>query len=243
MASCGALGLVILQGVLGGARVVFDQRLVAMLHGCVGPLFFAYLAGLVVVTSRCSETSPAIDSPPGRRLLRAAWTTAGLAYAQLILGAIVRHVPVAAAAGLFRAALLLHLLLALALLGHVVVLPLKARRVPADARGLMALSLLVPALVGVQVLLGLGSYVAKYAFPAWLGDYGFAAGYIVQEKSLFQSLMTTAHVANGSLILFLTVMLAVRSTRRFALRRSATLPARQADSDSLTACQVVGRAA
>jgi len=50
-AAFGALALVIFQGLLGGARVLFDARLVAMLHGCVGPLFFAYLAGLVVVTS------------------------------------------------------------------------------------------------------------------------------------------------------------------------------------------------
>ena len=49
---CGALGLVMFQGVLGGLGSLFDERLVAMLHGCVGPLFFAYLAGLVVVTSR-----------------------------------------------------------------------------------------------------------------------------------------------------------------------------------------------
>jgi cytochrome c oxidase assembly protein subunit 15 len=248
LAAWGALGLVILQGALGGARVLFDERLVAMLHGCVGPLFFAYMAALVVATSRWSAMSPSLDSAAGRRLLRAAWTTAGLAYGQLILGAVVRHVPVAAAPGLFRAALLLHILLAVALLGHVVVLPLKSRRLPAGARGLMSLCLVVPALVGVQLLLGLVTYVAKYAFPAWLGDYGFAAGYIVQEKSLSQSLITTAHVANGSLILFLTVMLAVRSTRLFALRRSATLPARQAGSDSLTtcqvaSCQVVGRAA
>jgi len=240
VAACGALGLVIVQGALGGARVLFDERLVAMLHGCVGPLFFAYLAALVVATSRWWQTTPSIDSPAGRRLLRSAWTTAGLAYAQLILGAVVRHVPIAAAPGLFRAALLMHLLLAVALLGHVAMLPLKARRLPAPARGLMSLSLLVPALVTLQLLLGLGTYVAKYAFPAWLGGYSFAAGYIVLEKSLSQSLITTAHVANGSLILFLTVMLAVRSTRLFASRRLAAWPARQPGNDSLTACQIAG---
>jgi cytochrome c oxidase assembly protein subunit 15 len=171
-----------------------------------------------------------------------------LEHAHRLLGAVVRHVPVAAAPGLFRAALVLYILLAIALLGHVVALPLKTRRLPADARGLMSLGVLVPALVGVQLLLGLGTYVAKYAFPAWLGGYGFAAGYIVQEKSLSQSLITTAHVANGSLILFLTVMLAVRSTRLFASRRSAALPARQTGKGSLTtcqsaSCQVGGRAA
>src|SRR5262245_42565597 len=47
LAALGALALVIFQGALGGARVLLDERLVAMLHGCVGPLFFAYVGALV----------------------------------------------------------------------------------------------------------------------------------------------------------------------------------------------------
>src|SRR5688572_8610356 len=46
--SLGALGLVIFQGALGGARVLFDERMLALVHACVGPLFFAYLAVLAV---------------------------------------------------------------------------------------------------------------------------------------------------------------------------------------------------
>jgi hypothetical protein len=69
--------------------------------------------------------------------------------------------------------------------------------------------------MAVQLLLGVATYVAKYAFPVWLGEFSFAANFVVQEKSLTQSLITTAHVANGSLILFVAVMLALRSTRFF----------------------------
>src|SRR5262245_12166374 len=87
-ASIGALALVIFQGLLGGARVVFDARLVAMIHGCVGPLFFAYLAGLVVVTSSWWASAPDLSAPSGARLVRAAWTTAAIVYLQLVLGAI-----------------------------------------------------------------------------------------------------------------------------------------------------------
>src|SRR5436190_10251632 len=47
-----ALGLVIFQGVLGGLRVLLDERTLAMLHGCTGPLFFALTVALVVFTSR-----------------------------------------------------------------------------------------------------------------------------------------------------------------------------------------------
>src|SRR5689334_24375495 len=35
----GALALVLAQGVLGGGRVLFDARHIALIHGCVGPLF------------------------------------------------------------------------------------------------------------------------------------------------------------------------------------------------------------
>ena len=40
-----ALAAVILQGVLGGLRVVLDERTLAMIHGCVGPAFFALCRG------------------------------------------------------------------------------------------------------------------------------------------------------------------------------------------------------
>ncbi|MDP1559837.1 MAG: hypothetical protein Q8M16_00385, partial [Pirellulaceae bacterium] len=48
----GALTLVILQGVMGGVRVLNVDREIARIHGCLGPAFFAYLLGLTVVTSR-----------------------------------------------------------------------------------------------------------------------------------------------------------------------------------------------
>src|SRR4051812_35342650 len=64
-AACGALALVILQGLLGGMRVLLDQRLVAMIHACVGPLFFAYLAAVIVATSRWWPSAPNFELPAG----------------------------------------------------------------------------------------------------------------------------------------------------------------------------------
>ena len=46
------LGLVIVQGLLGGARVLLDERFIAKIHGCLGPAFFATVVGFCVVTSR-----------------------------------------------------------------------------------------------------------------------------------------------------------------------------------------------
>jgi cytochrome c oxidase assembly protein subunit 15 len=231
-----ALLLVILQGVLGGVRVLFDERLIALLHGCVSPLFFAYLAALVVVTSRwwqensgwlgSSAASPRPtgvelrSTPATRGLVSAAWTTAGMAYLQLVLGAVVRHVPLSASPQVFRAALLLHLVLAAAL---TIQIGITAWQVwsARSASGLFAPATWLPALLAVQVLLGLATYVAKYSWPDWLGDYQFAAAYVVQERSLGQALVTTGHVAGGSLIVFVSVVLAMRSLRLVGWAKAA----------------------
>src|SRR4051794_2993548 len=214
-ASFGALALVILQGALGGARVIFDERLIAMIHGCVGPLFFAYLGGLVVATSPWWESAGALDSSSGQKMVRLTWITAALVYGQLVVGAMLRHVPLVSAPIVFPTALIFHLLVAAILAIQSLRPLLETRRLPQQTFGLTMLSVILPTLVAIQLLLGAATYVAKYAFPIWLDQFSFAANYVVQEKSLAQSLITTAHVANGSLILFMSVMLAMRSTRLF----------------------------
>ena len=205
----GALILVIVQGALGGARVLMDERLVAMLHACVGPLFFAYLAVLVVNTSR-QGIMPAEEARTSA-LTRTAWAAVGLIYIQLVLGAVLRHMPLDASTQLFRAALVLHLAVA-------AFLPLQLGLVAWQAwktgdGELARPGMALPILVMLQITLGLGTYVAKYSWPAWLGDYQFAANFVVQEKSLVQSLITTAHVATGSLLLFASALLAMRAQR------------------------------
>jgi cytochrome c oxidase assembly protein subunit 15 len=218
MAALGALALVIFQGVLGGARVLLDARLVALLHGCVGPLFFAYLAALVIATSRWWQ-SVSLDSTENTHLVRATWITVALAYGQLVLGAIVRHVPLVASPQVFRLALLFHLVAAAALIVQMMLVAVQAYRADAKHSGLRTPAIALPLLLLVQIALGIGTYVAKYSWPAWLGNYQFAAAFVIQERSLGQALVTTAHVANGSLILFVSVVLAVRATRIFGLVR------------------------
>lgn len=235
-AALSALGLVILQGVLGGARVLSDDRLLALLHGCVGPLFFANLAVLIVCTSPWWSQSAPVASPAGSRLVRSAWIAAVLAYGQLVLGAIVRHVPLTASPALFRFALLLHLLVAGVLVVQLTVVGFQAWRMGSQQRSLALPGLALPLLVLVQVALGVATYVAKYSWPAWMGDYQFAAAYVVQEKSLMQSLLTTAHVANGSLILFVSVLLATRASRFFLPQgQVARLPLNLRTNDKLVA--------
>lgn len=213
--AAGALLLVIFQGVLGGARVLLDERLVALVHGCVGPLFFAYLAALIVVTSRwwSEAESPSLEPARFRSLVAGTWFVAALAFGQLALGAVLRHLPLTAPSGVFRAALLLHLIVAGVLAVQVGIACWRVGSVRRATRGLSLPVIGLPLLIAVQLCLGGATYVAKYSFPSWLAELPFAAGHVVQEKSLWQSLTITAHVATGSLILFCAVLLATRVAR------------------------------
>jgi cytochrome c oxidase assembly protein subunit 15 len=213
LAAIGGLALVMVQGVLGGARVLMDERMVALIHACLGPLFFAYLAALVVATSLWWNELECHTSSIGLRLVQSAWIVAGVAYGQLVLGAVLRHVPLSASPQVFRLALVFHLILAGALVIQIGIAAIQAWWPSNYRRGLRLPGVLLVLLVLVQVVLGLATYVAKYSWPAWLGEYQFAAAFVVQEKSLAQSLITTGHVANGSLIVFVAVFFAMRAIR------------------------------
>jgi hypothetical protein len=49
--------------------------------------------------------------------------------------------------------------------------------------------------------------------PPWFSDYYWGASFTVEAQSLLQAHITTAHVACGSLILAIAVIIAVRSLR------------------------------
>jgi cytochrome c oxidase assembly protein subunit 15 len=228
-----AVALVIFQGVLGGMRVRLDERLLAQIHGCVGPAFFALAAALAVFTSRrwrlavapARRDGDAVQLAVGDRisaaerrsyrggLFRLALVTTLLAYAQLVLGSQVRHVSLASDATVFRAAVLLHLIVAALLTFHVLLLAVRAGSRRRGGDWLVAPARFLAALVLVQLALGCGAWVVNYGWPAWFSQYRWAAGYVVGDKSAMQALVTTAHVAVGSLILATSLVIALRSWR------------------------------
>jgi cytochrome c oxidase assembly protein subunit 15 len=212
--SLAALAGIIGQGVLGGMRVRMDDVLFARIHGCVGPAFFALVVALAVFTSaRWRSTEPAREISKGDQLRRLAVATTALAYLQLVLGSALRHMPVAATPRDFRAAAMFHVLVAAALMIQVTLLVVRVVR---SARGEGALvrpaaGLLVCMLL--QIALGLGTWIVKYGWPVWLGGGEHLAAFVVQAESRLQAHVTTAHVAVGSLILALSLVIALRSLR------------------------------
>jgi len=55
-----AVGLVVLQGCLGGARVLLDDKTIAKVHACTGPLFFAVAVAIATLAGRRFEAGPAV---------------------------------------------------------------------------------------------------------------------------------------------------------------------------------------
>jgi cytochrome c oxidase assembly protein subunit 15 len=221
----GLLALVIVQGCLGGARVLLDERTVALLHGCTGPVFFVTLVAFAVVTSPRYLAPPQqkVDSQYASRLALACWGFAAVCYLQLVLGALVRHVPVTSTAGFFRGVLLLHLVVAGVLLAQGFLLDyqilFKQKGIVSRWTGGILLGLIV-----LQVALGLMTYVSKYSYPDWMSSFQFAAQHVNYEKSALQALLATAHVANGSLILATAVVLSLQASRNWRPALAAAAP-------------------
>lgn len=89
----GALGLVILQGVLGGLRVTMLKDEIGVFHACLAQLFFGLLIVITLATSslwrRISDAD--VSVAPARTLARVAIFTTIVIYLQLALGATMRH--------------------------------------------------------------------------------------------------------------------------------------------------------
>lgn len=88
-----AIGLVIGQGVLGGLRVTLLKDEIGVFHACIAQLFFGLL---VVITLAVSRTWQRISDenlriPAARTLARIVIVTTAAIYAQLALGATMRH--------------------------------------------------------------------------------------------------------------------------------------------------------
>jgi cytochrome c oxidase assembly protein subunit 15 len=219
-----AVGGVLLQALLGGLRVVLDERLLAKIHACVGPAFFALTVALAAVTSRWwSEPSSLASSAADGTLRRMTAWTALLAYLQLVIGAQLRHVTFATEGRVFQVLVVFHIFVAVALVGHVysvVARVLATRR----TQGL----LLRPALgltagISLQFCLGIATWVVNYGWPVWFRGYSWSENHVVAAGGLEQSMVTTAHVAIGSMIIATATLLTLRTWRLLPMAPAAAV--------------------
>jgi cytochrome c oxidase assembly protein subunit 15 len=210
--SVACLAAVIGQGLLGGLRVIENKQILAFTHGCVGQAFFALSIVMAAATSAWWRAADAQDANGDAhraafsksRLVRVALLTAAVAYWQIIFGAIERH---------FHRGMIPHLVVAGLLTLHIVFIAYAALRWHRDQPLVMRPALGLVGLVLVQAGLGVAAWVTNHGWPAWLGNYEFAAGYTVSAYSPAQVWSTTAHVATGGWLFGVCVLLAARAWR------------------------------
>ncbi|WP_145055791.1 COX15/CtaA family protein [Lignipirellula cremea] len=217
-AAAGALLLVLFQGALGGARVLLDARLLAILHASTAPVFFAYCACLAVLTSKWwAQATPAAG---GNGFKRFSLLTLVLGYFQLVLGANLRHLGQDSP---FRALVFFHVLMALVLLVHAFILAMTAGMQHADRPWAVWSSLLLVGLITVQIGLGAGAFFLNYSLPSLEQSIPAAAGYTIEANGDMQMSVVTLHVATGSLIVAWSAVIALRAWRLFRAENASTL--------------------
>jgi cytochrome c oxidase assembly protein subunit 15 len=217
--SFAALVLVVFQGMLGGMRVLYDERTLAMLHGCTGPIFFALTVAMVVFTSKTWKSPDAAANGVSSGVRALATATAILVYLQLVFGAVLRHVPVDTEPAAFMQAVHLHVFMAGALVVHVLLLALFVTRYSRKVRPLVRLTLAMGGLIILQVLLGAATWIVKFAVPAWAAPWFPYSGFTIQADGWFETHVITAHVAVGSLLLATSVATALIAWRGSAIWR------------------------
>jgi heme a synthase len=205
--------MVIIQGSLGGIRVVLSDQTLAMIHGCFGPAFFALCAATVVITGRkwFEPTASAADGVGAKLALPLPLAMVLLAYGQLVLGAMLRHAPPTLSPTGFGHIVLTHVVGAFLLW---ILTGLTYRK----ARGCGDLTLSRSAawligLVAVQITLGISTWVVKYGWPEFLSWVPASDSTLLRSKGFVDSIIITGHVATGSLILALSAVLVVRVIR------------------------------
>ena len=196
-----AVALVVVQGVLGGARVLLDDKTVAKVHACTGPLFFAVAVAVATLSRR---TSP--DHGPATRVPVALLVAS---YLQLVAGAQLRHLDATVEPSTFQLLVGLHIVgaVAVTVLAAVAAATVgvggsaSARR---WARGIVIV-------VGLQLLLGTAAWVANWGMPSGLLPESWQLTEPLRARSGWNAVVVTGHVVLGMMILGASVVLTIEA--------------------------------
>lgn len=204
-----ALGLVIVQGLLGGLTVKMNLPLaVSSAHGTLAQLFFLTTVSLAVFTSRSWIDAPASVHEPGGGFSLRSLCVASLVLilAQLVLGATLRHsaewdewLPTSLLIAHITGAIIVTLSLSVTAM----TVFLRHREEKFLTRpAAIALGLLI-----VQLMLGVAAYMTRAASP-----------YEPQPLNPMIA-VTVSHVACGALVFATTIVLTLRVFRVLRVER------------------------
>lgn len=195
----GALAAIGVQGWLGGARVLENSPELAFLHGTFSQLVIAVMAAAWVHQSESWRASGRFACAHSQRLRRLAILTAVIVFVQIGLGAWYRHALRTGLEGNLHLRLSIHVLGALAVVGHGLALAKRLRAAAAAAPGgpFAALARGLTVLFVAQTVLGLVAWMV--ARP--------------ENVDFFQWLIATAHLIGGALLLAVSVAAAMWAHR------------------------------
>jgi heme a synthase len=198
-----AVGLVILQGVIGGLRVVLLEHTLAIVHAAFAQAFFALTVSLAVFTStewgHNVQNASLVD---GARLRRVGAVATAVIYIQSVSGAILRHTGERLDAHLFFAAMVVLLVL---------LIWVRILRSHSDQPKLTRAAQLLAILLLLQVSFGVVSYLGKYTSLLRL-----SVGALV--------VVTTTHVVIGALMLATSLVLTLRCYRLSSTSKASAGP-------------------
>jgi len=198
---------VILQGLLGGARVLADQRYIALGHGLFAAVVFSQMGVLVSMTSQTwFQQSPVTDPARTWISLIMGLTLLAVLSTQYVLGSLLRHLG-------WAQAWLIHpwfaIVVVLAAVGFLITGYRTGSRTLAWASGLVISCVLC------QAVLGVATWGVRYGFPQW--------GVVAVQQSSLQVAVRSLHKVVG-LLTFMTTVLAVVRTWHL-LPATASTPA------------------
>ena len=184
---------IVVQGLLGGFRVKLDQWFgsdLAMVHGSFAPVVFSLLTSVAVVTSQGWTTRWGGHTSEARPMWGPAMLAAGLIYVQIVFGSLVRHTYSSVGP---RA----HVLVAFCVAIVVAWLTREAWDRDRSEKRLRASVAVLAALTAAQILLGTEAWMLRYT----------GAGLTTQ------SVVPTAHVLVGYLMLAASVVVSLKAFR------------------------------
>ncbi len=184
-----ALALVVVQGIVGGLRVVLVEEALAVIHACLAQAFFALMVTLAFFTSEEGKrTIEKVEERSAERLQRLAVLTTGIIYVQGFFGALLRYTGGRLDAHLFFAALVAF---------QVIFLGTRVWKLYSDQPKLARPAGLLAGLLFLQLALGFGSYLGRFT--------SFEMAPVAAE------IIRTSHVVVGALMLATSLALTLRS--------------------------------
>ena len=195
------LGLVIVQGVLGGLGVIFSpdgvrtKAAFAIAHGVLAQTLLCLLVGVSFALSRSWNQRVEVGSKQAGTARRMSLIAVTAVFCQLVVGAIYRHTDLGAA-------LWVHI--SMAMLVAVLILAASAMsvgRIPAAPAGMRRLSRWIHTLLVLQLVLGFVTLaVRRFKDPSNIED-------------VWASFLPSLHVVTGALLYLCAALLAVRAFR------------------------------